>query len=226
MVLRYSACKYFLQPAQKHSKLIFDSYSEVERNKGNLSLSAGLEIICTTCYVKGTATAQLTIDGNFNVSQAFQSFKSKVEGDVYSLTNATIDSFETYFEKIGTDVSSLDFHLDDLDFPTLNDTSFGLAIPDIPECQLLFEFDDLELYMEIDTTLSAGATYTFNLYKSETPIGISAGQDLEVGIVFTVDVILSVEAEIDISSGFHIQLNDGVAINIPMFSQDISSITL
>jgi hypothetical protein len=226
MVLRYSACTYFLQPVQKHSKLIFDSYSEAETSEGNVSLSAGLEIICTTCYIKGTATAQLTIDGNFNVSQAFQNFTSKVEGDVYNLTNATIDSFETYFEKIATDISSLDFHLDDLDFPTLNDTSFDLAIPDIPECQLLFKFDGLELYMEIDTTLSTGATYTFNLYKSETPIGISAGQDLEVGIVFTVDVILSVEAEIDISSGFHIQLNDGVAINIPIFSQDISSITM
>jgi len=206
--------------------LIFESHSEIEKDKGNTSLTAGVEIACTICYIKGTATAQLTIDGNFNVGQAFQSFRSEVESDIYNLTNATIDNFETYFEKIGTNVASLDFHLDDLDFPTLNDTSFDLALPDIPECQLLFEFDDLELYMEIDTTLSEGATYTFNLYKSETPLGISAGQDLQVGIVFTVDVILSVEAEIDISSGFHIQLNDGVAINIPMFSQNISSIIL
>jgi hypothetical protein len=213
-----------------HSRTVkadfFDSYSETEKDKGNISLSASVEIVCTTCYIKGTATAQLTIDGNFNISQAFQRFKSEIESDVYNLTNTTIDSFETYFEKIGTDVTSLDFHLDDLDFPTLNDTSFDLTMPDIPECQLFFEFDNLELYMEIDTTLSAGATYTFNLYKSESPIGISAGQDLEVGIVFTIDVILSVEAEIDISSGFHIQLNDGVAINIPLFGQDISSITL
>jgi hypothetical protein len=161
-------------------------------------------------------------------NEAFQSFKSEVEGDVDNLTNATIDSFETYFENILTDVTSLDIHLDDLDFPTLNDTSFDLAVPDIPECQLLFELDDLELYMEIDATLSAASTYTytFSFYKSETPLGVSAGQDLEIGIVFTVDVILSVEAEIDISSGFHIQLNDGVAINIPMFSQNISSVTL
>jgi hypothetical protein len=206
--------------------LIFESHSEIEKDKGNTSLTAGVEIACTICYIKGTATAQLTIDGNFNVGQAFQSFRSEVESDIYNLTNATIDSFETYFEKIGTDVASLDFHQDDLDFPTLNDTSFDLAIPDIPECQLLFEFDDLKLYMKIDTTLSEGATYMFNLYKSETPLGISTGQDLEVGSVFTVDVILSVEAEITISSGFHIKLNDGVAINIPLLGQSISSVTL
>jgi hypothetical protein len=212
-----------------HSRIVkadFYSHSDVEKDNGNTALTAGVEVVCTTCYIKGTATAQLTVNGNFNLSQAFQNFKSEVKGDVDSLTNATIDSFETYFEKIGEDVASFDFHLDDLEFPTLNDTSFDLTIPDIPECQLLFEFDGLELYMEIDTTLSAGATYTFNLYTSESLIGVSAGQDLEVGIVFTVDVILSVEAEIDISSGFHIQLNDGVAINIAMFSQNISSVTL
>jgi hypothetical protein len=103
----------------------------------------------------------ITIDENSNVNQAFQSFRSKVEGDIYNLTNAVIDSFETYFEKIGTDVASLDVHLGDLDFPTLNDTSFDLAIPNIPEYQL-FKFDDLKLYMEIHTTLSEGAIYTFN----------------------------------------------------------------
>lgn len=202
--------------------------SEVEAKKGNIYLSAGIEIVCTTCYIKGTATAQLTRGENFNITQAFQSFKTEVEGGIDNLMNATIDSFETYFENIGTNISSLDtlvHDVEDLDFPTLNGTTFDLAIPDIPECQLLFEFDDLELYMELDTTLSAGATYTLNLYKSETPIGVSAGQDLEIGIVFKVDVILSVEAEIDISSGFHIQLNNGFALNMTMFGQDISSVT-
>jgi hypothetical protein len=97
-----------------------------------------VEIVCTTCYIKGTALAQLTIDANFNVSQAFQSFRSEVESNIYNLTNATINSFETYFKKIRTDMASLDFHLDDLNFPTLNGTSFDLAIPNIPDFQLLF----------------------------------------------------------------------------------------
>jgi hypothetical protein len=187
-------------------------------------LSAGVEIVCTACYVRGTATAQLTVGENFNATQAFQSFKSEVGGDIEDLTNITIGGLETYFEDIARDISSLDFDLDDLDFPTLNNTNFDLAIPDIPECQLLFKFDDLELYMEFDTTFSVGATYTLNLYESETPIGISASQDLEVGIVFKVDMILSAEAEIDISSGFHIKLNDGFALNMTMFGHDVSSV--
>jgi hypothetical protein len=84
----------------------------------------------------------------------------------------------------------------------------------------------MELYMLLDTILSAGTTYTLNLYSSISPIGLAVGDELQVGVIFSVDLILSVEAEIDISSGFHIKLEDGIAIDIPMFDQNVSSITL
>jgi len=116
-------------------------------------------------------------------------------------------------------------HINDLNFPPLQ-IDFDLDVPDIPQCELNFQFDGMELYMEIDTTLSSGATYTLNLYTSKTPIGFAVAEELLVGVVFSVDLILSVESEVDISSGFHILLNDGVAIAIPMFDQNISSITL
>lgn len=80
--------------------------------------------------------------------------------------------------------------------------------------------------MEIDTILSGSATYTLNLYTSNTPIGFGVGKDLLVGVVFSIDLIISVDAEIDISTGFHIKLNDGIAIDIHMFDHDVSSITL
>lgn len=117
------------------------------------------------------------------------------------------------------------FDVDDFDFPPI-DVNFDIDIPDIPECQLSFEFDGLELYMEVDTVLSVGATYTLNIYTSKSPIGFGVGDDLFVGVVFTVDLIISVDSQIDVSSGFHILLNDGIAIQIPIFSQNVSSITL
>jgi hypothetical protein len=116
-------------------------------------------------------------------------------------------------------------HINDFAFPPLNLT-FDMDVPNIPQCDLRFQFDGMELYMEIDTILSVGATYTLNLYTSESLIGVSVGEDLLIGVVFSVDLILSVEDEIDISSGFHIQLNDGLAIDIAMFDQNVSSITL
>lgn len=115
--------------------------------------------------------------------------------------------------------------LDDFEFPTFNYT-FDLDVPSIPECNLRFQFDGLELYMMIDTILGVGATYELNLYSSNTPLGISITKDLEIGIIFAIDLILAVEGQIDISSGFHIKLEDGLAIDIALFSDDVSDIVL
>lgn len=117
------------------------------------------------------------------------------------------------------------FHLSDFDFGPL-DIDFDVEVPEIPSADLNFQFDGMELYMEMDTILSSGATYTLNLYTSKSPIGFAVAEDLLIGIVFSVDLILSVESEVDISTGFHIQLHDGVLINIPMFDRNVSSITL
>jgi hypothetical protein len=184
-----------------------------------------MEIVCTTCYIKGTATAQFTINGNFNVSQAFHNVTSEIETEVDNITTTAVDYVENYVKSAITSIASDGFHIDDFDFPPIQ-VDFDIDVPDIPECELRFQFDGMELYMEIDTTLSSGATYTLNLYTSETAIGFTVGENLLIGVIFSVDLILSVESEIDISSGFHIQLNDGVAIDIPMFDQNVSSITL
>jgi len=199
--------------------------SENEAKKGNASVSASVEIVCTTCYIKGTATAQFTINGNFNVSQAFHNVTSEIETEVDNITTTAVDYVENYVKSVITSIASDGFHINDFDFPPIQ-VDFDIDVPDIPECELRFQFDGMELYMEIDTTLSSGATYTLNLYTSETEIGFTVGEDLLIGVIFSVDLILSVESEIDISSGFHIQLNDGVAIDIPMFGQNVSSITL
>ena len=115
--------------------------------------------------------------------------------------------------------------IDSYDPPPIR-IDFDIDIPEMPECELQFQFDGLELYMEIDTILRLGATYMINLYTSQTPIGFRVTEDLLVGVVFTVDLILDVQAEIDINSGFHIQLDDGILINIPIFSNNVSDITL
>jgi hypothetical protein len=80
--------------------------------------------------------------------------------------------------------------------------------------------------MLLDTTLSAGATYTLNLYTSETPIGFAISNNLWLGVIFAIDLILDVNAEIDMSSGFHIKLDDGAALDINMFDTEVANIAL
>ncbi|KAH7317955.1 hypothetical protein BKA65DRAFT_439132 [Rhexocercosporidium sp. MPI-PUGE-AT-0058] len=204
--------------------VLFSVSKEIENESSNASLRAGVEIVCTTCYIKGLATAQFTINGNFNSSQAFDKVISEIAGEIGNFSTAVVDYVQRTVNDTTTNILKDGLDIDDLDFPPI-DIDFDIDIPDIPECELEFQFDKLELYMQLDTILSIGATYTINLYTSSTPIGFAVGDDLMVGIVFTVDLILAVEAEIDISSGFHIQLNDGIVIRMPIFNHNVSSIT-
>lgn len=166
----------------------------------------------------------MTINGNFNFSRAFENITSEIGGTIGNFSTAVVDYVEKYVNNTTSELQK-GFDIDDFDFPPI-DIDFDIDIPDIPECELQFQFNDLELYMQIDTILSIGATYTLNLYTSRTPIGFNVGEDLLVGVIFSVDLILDVQSEIDIRSGFHIQLNDGIAINLPIFSKNVSKITL
>ena len=184
-----------------------------------------MEILCTTCYIKGTATAQFTVNGNFNVSQAFNNATSAIETEISNITTSAINYAKAFVKNTTSSILTNGLSIDDFDFPPLA-IDFDVKVPEIPACDLSFQFDGLELYMEIDTILSGGATYSLNLFRSKTPIGFAVANDVLLGVVFSVDLILSVDSEVDISTGFHIQLHDGVAINTPMFNEDVSSITL
>ncbi|KAI8654611.1 hypothetical protein NCS57_01207700 [Fusarium keratoplasticum] len=195
----------------------------IEQNVGsNSSVSAGIEITCATCYTKGTATTKFIYDGDFNISNAFENFTNQVESEVRSLATQVTDYVEEYVDGV---VTKLDdgVDLDDFDLPPM-DVNFNIDLPEIPEFRLQFQFDGLEMYMLIDTVLSAGATYTLNLYTSTTPVGFAVSDNLEVGVIFTIDLILSVEGEINISSGFHLRLDDGVVFELGIFSEEIASI--
>ncbi|KAF2870182.1 hypothetical protein BDV95DRAFT_75555 [Massariosphaeria phaeospora] len=190
----------------------------------NVTLEAGIEIICTTCYVKGLATVEVTVDGELDLGQILRDTALEVKGAVKNLT----DDVETYFENYTeTVVTRLDdgFDWSDLEFPTFNSSiDFNLAIPAIPEANLKFRFDGLELYLQLNTILSLGATYELPLFRSETPVGVSFGENLELGAIFSVDLILAVEGEVDISSGIHLKLDDGVEINLALFGESVSDI--
>jgi len=187
-------------------------------------LSEKVEIVCTTCYIKGAATGELSFANDFNASQAIEQAEENIEGDVHNFTSTAETYFKDYVEgvlkKLGHGV-----HLADFELPTFP-YNFDMNITSIPEANLHFTFDQLELYMLLDTTLSLGATYTHNLYSSNTPLGIWITDNLELGVIFAIDLILDADGMIDISTGFHLKLEDDLAIDIAMFAKDVSGITL
>ncbi|KAF5684319.1 hypothetical protein FCIRC_4023 [Fusarium circinatum] len=197
---------------------------DLDSKQGNSSVSASIEISCATCYIKGTATTEFIYDREFNVSRAFSNFTNQVRREIDSLADETADYIEEYIDSV-TDNLDDGFDMDDFDLPPL-DYNLNVDIPEIPEFRLQFQFDGLEVYMLIDTVLSAGATYTLNLYTSTTPAGFAVRDNLEIGVIFAIDLILSVEGEINISSGFHLRLDDGVLFDIAIFSKEISNLTI
>ncbi|GKT84282.1 LOW QUALITY PROTEIN: hypothetical protein Ct61P_02132 [Colletotrichum tofieldiae] len=184
----------------------------------NVSVQGGINIVCTRCYIKGKASAHLTIDGSFNATQV-----AKDIGDEFEETFENITTYaKDYVSRVTNNLAD-GLDAEDFDFPPLNIT-FDVNVPEFPEARLGFGFDDLELYMQLDTTLSAGLTYTLNLYTSTTPLGSKIGDDLLLGVVFAVDLILSVESEVQMSSGFHIRMDDSIGFDIALFSKNVSSV--
>ncbi|KAG4267319.1 hypothetical protein FPRO04_04931 [Fusarium proliferatum] len=162
---------------------------ELDSRQGNTSVSASIEITCATCYIKGTATTEFKYDREFNISRAFSNFTNQVKREIESLADETADYIENYIDTVADNLED-GFDLDDFDLPPL-DYNLNVDIPEIPEFRLQFQFDGVEVYMLIDTVLSAGATYTLNLYASTTPAGFAVRDNLEVGVIFAIDLILN-----------------------------------
>lgn len=198
------------------------SNPSLNHDNKTLEVKAGIEVTCTKCYVKGVATAEVTIDGDFNATQLVQGAIDSVDTAVQNLT----DQFEGYLDRAIERFNASDgIDASDFEYPTF-ELPFDLNVSAIPEANLRFQFDGMELYLEIGTVLSAGATYEITLFATQSPIGASIGQDLMLGAVLTVDLILAVEGAIDISSGFHVKLDDGVAINLPLFGDEVADMTV
>ncbi|KAL3584858.1 hypothetical protein FPOAC2_14639 [Fusarium poae] len=197
---------------------------ELDSKQENTSISVGIEITCTACYIKGTATTRFISDKDFNISRALNNLTDQVENEIYNLRTEVANYTKEYIDQV-TDNLDDGFDMGDFDLPTM-DVDLNIELLEIPEFRLEFQFDGLEVYMLVDTVLSAGATYTLNLYTSTTPAGFAVRHNLEVGVIFTIDLIVSVEGEIDISTGFHLKLDDGVTIELGIFSKEISNMVI
>lgn len=129
----------------------------------------------------------------------------------------------TYAQNVTSLVSKNITRLNNVKIPPPN-IDFNVKL-DFPDYELVVEFEHTELYVELTTVLSSGLTYTLTLYSSKN-LGISIDDSLFLGVVFSIDLILSVDSAIEIQNGFHIKLDDKVIMNIALFAKEASSVTL
>lgn len=143
---------------------------------------------------------------------------------IESLTDRVGEYVDNIAQEFWTDVITFDW--DDFELPTLDFDFDNYTIEEVGDVNVRFSFDGLELYMELDTTLALGSTYTLPLYNSITPLGITISENLKLGLTFSVSLILDAQFTIDISSGIHLKLDDGFAVDIALFGDKASGITL
>ncbi|KAL9484968.1 hypothetical protein ACSS6W_003757 [Trichoderma asperelloides] len=185
------------------------------------SSDATISITCTKCYFTGQASAKVTSKGSVNITstidQVDASFKNILDNIEVYAKNAT----DTFVDDIknGTSIQSA---LDDIEELPPPEIDFNLDLK-LPEYHVDVNLTDVEIYMEIDTVIADGITYTFNIYQSKTLAGVALGNGLLLGAVFSVDLIFSVNAQIDIQSGFHIHF-DNVRTQIELFGKEASGL--
>ncbi|KAJ5259466.1 hypothetical protein N7478_012447 [Penicillium angulare] len=201
------------------------TWSDATLYSGGVStdLNVATEVICSTCYVTGTVRGELTFADGFNFTEAVDG----IEGEVKTTAREAVDVLEKYVDNIEDEIkSAITSGDDDIVWPT-PDINFNIDnITSFKDAHIHLEFDNLELYLNIDTKLP-GYSHTINLYTSETPAGFSLlNDDVQVGVIFSIDLILLADAEIDVESGIHIKLEDGVTFDLDMFETDLSSITI
>lgn len=184
-----------------------------------------IKVVCTDCYLKGLATGELSFPDDFNATRAIDSVASRAKTSVKDLTDDAL----SLLKNLGHEIDDF-FSGDDgpSDFPTFPYDFNKVDVVPIPQANVSFTFEGLELYMLLDTTLTRGATYTLNLYNSgretTSPLGIYITKKLQLGLIFTVDLILTAEKTTDVSAGFHLLLDDAFGMDIPLFGNNISSI--
>lgn len=196
-----------------------------------------MNIACKTCYIKGLAFAELNIESDLNIPQIVNNTIKDVREQILDLANETKKQIETFIEEKFDSPADLASYLSEAsdnfedgidvgDFlPPITNISYDLTIPPIPDATLSFRFEDLDVYLELETVLDASATYTLPLFHSQTVAGISIGET-KIGATFTVDLILAVEGFLNMTSGLHIKVDDTVSLDIALFGDEVSGIDL
>ena len=189
-------------------------------------MSKGIEIVCTKCYVLGSARVKLTSQSNFNATQFTESTVDAFNDTFGEIKNYTKELAGEIQDFLGENVDAVT-HLDpgmlrgfDLPVPQID---FNMDVTATPGTKLHIEFQDLDVYAELGIVLSSGLTYTLNLYSSKE-LGVQVGSAL-LGVVVNFDLILSTETEVDLSAGFHMKL-DSALLDLTMFADEASHIDL
>ncbi|KAI3338251.1 hypothetical protein F4824DRAFT_499587 [Ustulina deusta] len=75
-------------------------------------------------------------------------------------------------------------------------------------------FDGVGATIDLDLTAAASGDFSVPLLKTESPIGVS-GPGFQIGVVFSLDLVLKVTGKVETEGGFKVVIPDGSSFIIP-----------
>ncbi len=199
---------------------------------GNSPLDANVTIMCKSCYATAKLTTSLTFSDRFDATKGIEDVTNGVQPITKTMTQNVVNFIQSTFQNSSTavmpdiqNVADGNLGLEMLPYPTLP-FDFNPAIASIQDITVQHQIDGMELYAQLETSLSKGATYEMNLFtsKSMTPLRIS--DSLSLGVSADVDLIIDARSAMDMTNGFHIRFNDGLLMEMKLFANTPPHVTL
>ncbi|KAK0747056.1 hypothetical protein B0T18DRAFT_391389 [Schizothecium vesticola] len=185
----------------------------------------GVEITCESCYIKGGFTASLNVKGNS--TDALTKYTNDVHDSVQNVTqtafNQIIDGLQA---STPSNATSGDMETANVQLPSV-EVDFDLDFAPLPGVSAQFQFNEgLELYMLLNTKIAVGSAYIVNLFSSKTPLDLTIGSNITAGVAFNIDLVLTSQNPIAVTSGFHLRLDKGASMEFDLFSSNVSNIAI
>ncbi|KAI0141547.1 hypothetical protein GGR57DRAFT_406504 [Xylariaceae sp. FL1272] len=154
---------------------------------------------------ENTHNATLPIAWGVTNQELFSGTWSPGSGESISLSLTCIDCHTT-----GNIVASATF-------PDLSDVAEDVLHPQdiFDESSLALNFQGVGAVVDLDVTATATGDFSIPLFTSESPLGIS-GPGFQVGLVFSVDLLIGLVGEVDTTGGFEVSIPDGSSFVVPL----------
>lgn len=88
------------------------------------------------------------------------------------------------------------------------------AIVSAVDLNIRVDLESVGAHIELDVKAAKGASVSIPLFESELEVGIACGADVDVGLLLAIDLVLSVDAAIDVKAGFEFSLPEGTFLTV------------
>ena len=82
------------------------------------------------------------------------------------------------------------------------------------DMDIVIQFDNVGGHFELAVEASAEATYSVSIYASDTVAGVGVSEDISLGLVFFLDLVFSLSAEVNLTAGFEVNFPPGSYLTV------------